>query len=126
MDGADVPSEIVVTDSRIDPARLRMLLERFFGDMAKVVVDVRRRRVAVGGELHADAEALLLDDGSRQVDLWGANYFPGLGLGKCIEFTALMNIRPAQGNRSMEIQDPGVREAVRGIIHDLVGSGEPL
>jgi len=126
MDAASVPPEILITDVRVEPARLRLLVEQWFGDMVKVVVDVGRRRAALGGELHADAEALLLADGSRQVDLWGSNYYPGLGPARCIEFTALINIRPARGNRSMEIQDPVVREAVRGIVHNLVGAGEPL
>lgn len=123
---AAIPSGILIADARVDPARLRELVDQYFGDMVKVVVDVRRRVVAVGGELHADAEALLLEHGSRQTDLWGANYYPGLGPSGCIEFTALINIRPAQANRSMEIQDPDVREAVRAIVHDLVGTGEPL
>ena len=75
--------------------------------------------------MHANAEALFLADGSRQLDVWGANYYPGFGAAHCIEYTALINIRPAQGNRSMEIQEPNLRETVRSIIHDLIGSGEP-
>ena len=69
---------------------------------------VNRRLVAVGGELHADAEALLLESGSRQSDLWGANYMPGTGPERCLELTAMINIRPGQGNRSMVVQDPEV------------------
>ncbi len=38
----------------------------------------------------------------------------------------LINIRPAQENRSMEIQDPAVRERVREITFRLIGEGEPL
>jgi hypothetical protein len=88
----------------------------------------RGRALPEGGTLTRliVGEALLLAEGSRLADLWGANYFPGLGLLHCIEFTALINIRPAQGNRSMEIQDPAVCESVRDIVHDLIGSGEPL
>lgn len=121
-----IPSGILIVGSRVDPADLRALVEQYFGDMVKLVVDVRRRVVAVGGELHADAEALLIEQGSRQTDLWGASYYPGLGASQCLEFTALINIRPAQGNRSMKIEDPGTREAVREIVHELVGAGEPL
>jgi hypothetical protein len=80
----------------------------------------------VGGELHADAEALLLSQGSHQEDLWGANYYPGRGQEDCIEYTALINIRPAQGNRSMEVADPELRRAVREITFALLGRGEPL
>jgi len=91
-----------------------------------VIVDIERGVAAVGGELHADAEALLLDAGSRQADLWGANYFPGLGREQCIEYTSLINIRPAHGNRSMEIESQAVRERVRTLTFALVGEGESL
>ncbi len=101
-------------------------MDLFFEDMVKYVVDVERGVAAVGGEMHADAEQALLDDGSRQADLWGANYYPGRGPEECIEYTALINIRPAQGNRSMEIQDPAVRERVRQLTWALIGEGEPL
>ena len=94
--------------------------------MVKLVVDVRRGVVAIGGELHADAEALLLEQGSRQEDLWGANYFPGLGPERSIEFTALINIRPARGNRSMEIQSQEARDGVRRLVTAIVGEGEAL
>jgi hypothetical protein len=117
---------IVVVDRRIDPVELRRIVALYFGDMVKVVIDVRRRVVAVGGELHADAEQVLLAQGSTQAALWGANYFPGRGPDGCIEYTALINIRPSQGNRSMEIQDTDTRRAVREITHDLIGRGEEL
>ena len=126
MDAVSLPPDILLTDARVDLAHLRALVDGWFGDMVKIVVDVQRRRIAIGGELHADAEALLLEDGSRQVDLWGANYYPGLGVSRCIEYTALINIRPAQGNRSMEIQDSTVRDTIRMIVRALIGSGEPL
>jgi hypothetical protein len=117
---------IVVVSTRIDAADLKRLVELFFVDMVKLVVDVERTLVAVGGELHADAEAILLEAGSRQVDLWGANYYPGLGPDQCLEYTALINVRPAQGNRSMEVQDPATRERMAVLVRALVGTGEPL
>jgi len=126
MRAPGTPPDILIVRSKVDPADLRRLVDQYFGDMVKLVVDVRRRVVAIGGELHADAEALLLADGSAQVDLWGANYYPGLGPSSSVEFTALINIRPAQGNPSMEIQDAGARDAVREIVHALVGKGDPL
>ena len=121
----DLPP-IVITDQKLDKADLARLVQAHFGDMVKYVVDVRRRRIAVGGELHADGESLLLDDGSAQQDLWGANYYPARGPDGCIEFTALINIRPAQGNRGMEIDDPTIRELVRDITRQLIGNGETL
>lgn len=131
---ATVPRESVVTpepdvlllDHRIAPAELGRLVKAHFEDMVKYVVDVERGLIALGGEMHVDAEQVLLEAGSRQANLWGANYYPGRGRDGCIEFTSLINIRPASGNRGMEIQDPALREKVRAITHALVGEGEPL
>ena len=123
---SSVPPDIVIVDRRIDPRELARLTGRFFGDMVKLVVDIDRGIAAVGGELHADAEALLLDAGSRPEHIWGANYFPGRGRERCLEFTALINIRPSLGNRSMEVQDERVRERIRNIAVSLLGEGEPL
>ena len=122
----DSSPDIVVVETRIEPSVLRRLVESYFEDMAKYVVDLERGVAAVGGELHADEEALLLEHGSRQEDLWGANYYPGRGPEGCIEYTSLINIRPAQGNRSMVVEDDAVRERVREITFALIGQGEPL
>lgn len=116
--------DILLLDRRIHPGELRRLADACFHDMVKYVVDVRRRLAAVGGELHADAERLLLENGSRQADLWGANYYPGRGAEDCIEYTALINIRPAEGNRSMEVADEALRQRIREITFELIGRGE--
>lgn len=120
------PEPIVIVDRRIDAEVLSRLTALFFEDMVKYVVDLERRVAAVGGELHADGEALLIGAGSDQRDLWGANYYPGRGEDGCIEYTALINIRPGQGNRSMEVEDPGVRDRIRTLTFELIGGGEPL
>lgn len=113
-------------DRRIDPEVLARLVQTYFQDMVKYVVDVSREVVAVGGELHADAEQLLLEAGSQQSDLWGANYYPGTGEEHCIEYTALINIRPTEGNRGMEIVDEALREKIRDLTFELIGRGEEL
>ena len=79
---------------------------------------------AVGGELHADA--LLLEQGSRQEDLWGANYYPGRGEDLCIEYTSLINIRPAQGNPGMTLSDEHLRRRLQELTYSLIGRGESL
>jgi hypothetical protein len=117
---------IVITGRPIDASTLKRLTAHWFGDMVKLVVDIERRVAALGGELHADAEALLLEDGSRHADLWGANYFPGAGPERCLELTALIKIRPGQGNRGMVVQDSAVAAKMCAIVSDLVGRGEPL
>lgn len=119
------PEDVLVLEQRIERADLARLLG-LFGDIIKYVADVERGVIAIGGELHADAEQVLLEQGSRPADLWGANYYPGRGREGCIEFTSLINIRPARGNRSMEVEDPAVRERIRALTFALVGAGEPL
>ncbi len=121
----DPPATVLVRD-RISPAELARLVHLHFGDMVKFVVDLERRILAIGGELHADAEQVLLEDGSRQFDLWGANYFPGRGEVECIEYTSLINIRPARGNRGMVVEELSTQEAIREIVFERVGRGEPL
>jgi hypothetical protein len=116
------PSVVVIQD-RIQPALLRRLVDAWFGDMVKVVVDVSRGVIAVGGEMHADAVAVLLEQGSLQEDLWGASYLPGQGPDGCIESTSLINIRPARGNRGMEVEDAAVRDRIRELTFALVGDG---
>ena len=119
-------SDIVICRERIAVEELARLVNRFFGDMVKIVVDVRRRVLAAGGELPADAEQVLLTDGSRQVDLWGANYYPATDPELCIEYTALINIRPSQDNPSMEVMDEHLRHSIREVVTAMLGQGEAL
>jgi len=86
--------------------------------MIKIVVDVRRHILAGGGEMHADCEAVLLELGSEQDDLWGANWYP---VEQQIEFESLINIRPRLGNRSIIIQSEQLRQKVATIVQELLG-----
>ena len=87
------------------------------GGYVKVVVDVKRGILAAGGELHVDGEKLLLDDGSRQVDLWGG----GIDLESDeVDFDSLINIRPIQGNTSREVLDQKIRKEMETVIHKLL------
>ena len=96
-------------------------LERFrnapFEKMIKFAVDVRLRRIALGGEMHADAEEMLLREGSNQPDIWGGNLWPWEQPAR-IEYISLINIRPAADNRGMEILLDDVRTAVQEIVRD--------
>lgn len=116
--------EILVLDSPIAKPDLRRLVSEQYGSMVKFVVDIERERIAIGGELHADAEAVLLEVGSRQQDLWGGNYVPGRGPDRCIEYTSFINIRPQLENFGTEITIESVRGRVRELVHRLIGRGE--
>ena len=104
----------------ITRAELGALAEAQFGDMVKAVVDVARRRLAIGGELHADEEAALLDDGSRQDDLWGINLYPAERSDDWIEFDCVINVRPSLGNRSRGVEEEARRTLIRAIVAALV------
>jgi hypothetical protein len=84
----------------------------------KVAVDIERGVLAGGGALHADCEVVLLEDGSQQIDIWGADWIPSSGE---VKYEALINIRPSQGNLSMTIQDASVRDRVKKVVESLLG-----
>jgi hypothetical protein len=119
---ADAP--ILVVTKPLPPAELAELVGAPFPDMVKFVVDVERRIVAVGGHLHADAEALLIERGSRQGSLWGGNYHPALDDDECVEYESLINIRPGR-NPGLEVEDPALRARMREVIFALIGRGRP-
>ena len=98
--------------------REKQALEHF-GDFVKVVVDIDRTILAMGCELHVDCAQELEQDGSKPEHLWGANVYP---ISKEIDFVSLINIRPAVGNRAMEIEKPEIRSQVEAIITNLLFS----
>ena len=69
--------------------------------------------------MHADCEQVMLENGSEQDDIWGANWYPS---DQRIEFEALINIRPVLGNRGMLIQSQEIRNAVEAITRSLLGA----
>lgn len=107
---------MTILEKPITVKELKGIAADSFGDMVKAVVDVERKLVAIDAELHADLEALLLDDGSSQNDLWGINFYPGLAGDDFVEFDSMINMRPSQGNMSMGVEDPGVRENILAVV----------
>lgn len=99
---------------------LNEMAKQQFGDMIKVVVDVEQGIMAIGGELHSDEEAVLLDQGSSQRNLWGINLYPEKSAEEWIEFDSMINVRPSGGNRSRYVESREVREAVTKIVNRLV------
>jgi len=105
----------IVRDT-ISLADVQELAQRGFGDMVKACVDIRRAIMAIGGELHSDEEAVLLDDGYTQADVWGINIYPDEAGDAWIEFDAMINVRPAQGNRSRGVEDPSIQSEIRRVV----------
>ena len=91
-----------------------------FGNMVKAVVDVDKGLLALDAELHSDLEALLLENGSKQEDLWGINLYPELPDNQFVEFDSMINMRPSQGNRSRGVESEEVRSKIIEIIKNIV------
>lgn len=91
-----------------------------FGDLVKAVVDVRRQTMAVDAEMHSDEEAVLLERGSAQEDLWGINLYPALLGSDVVEFDSVINLRPSRGNRTRGVEDGAVRERILAIVESTV------
>jgi hypothetical protein len=94
--------------------------EMVFQNTIKYVVDIQREIIAIGGDMHADGAALLLDAGSNLTNLWGANFYPFKTGKSRIEYTSFINIRPQQDNYSMEISKPEIRKKVELISEKLI------
>ena len=87
-----------------------------FGNMVKAVVDVEKEIIAMDAELHSDLEALLLDNGSKQKNLWGINLYPEIHGDDFVEFDSMINMRPSQGNRSRGVENEEIRRKITDIV----------
>jgi hypothetical protein len=113
--------DVEVVRDGVSLEHLAAMAEDGFGDLVKAVVDVRIGIIAIGGGLHADEEAVLLDLGSAQVDLWGINLYPEQhGTEDWIEFDSMINVRPKQNNRSRSVEDAETRRQIVDIVGRLV------
>jgi hypothetical protein len=112
--------EIKIVQDSISKRELEKMAQELFGDFVKAVVDVERGIAAFGGELHADEEAKLLEEGSKQENLWGVNIYPDRPSDEQIEFNSMINIRPSQGNRSRNVENKEVRAEIRKVVNKLI------
>ena len=105
---------IHIIRERATAEQMREMLETL-QTYIKLAVDVRRRLIAGGGGMHADCEAALLEDGSQQVDVWGADWVPD---SREVRYESLINIRPKQKNRSLRIEDAKLREKIERVVRE--------
>lgn len=111
---------VEIVRNSITEAKLEEVARDQFGDFVKAVIDVEKGIMAIGGELHADEEAVLMAEGSEQNNLWGINIYPGREEGERIEFDSMINVRPSQGNRSRNVENGVLREKIKAIVKKLV------
>jgi hypothetical protein len=107
---------MIIIKENIPRQELARMAAEGFGDMVKGVVDIAREWLALDAELHADLEALLLEEGSRQMDLWGVNLYPEMQGDDFLEYDSMINLRPSQGNRTRGVEDEATRRRIREIV----------
>jgi hypothetical protein len=108
-------------DDMISIAELKIMAERMYGSLVKADVDIANNILLVDMDMHADGEALLLDRGSKQEDLWGINLYPDqYATDEFIDFDSMINIRPRQNNPSRDVLDAVIREQITEIVNNKV------
>jgi len=79
-----------------------------------------RAVMIAGTSRHSDAETLLLEQGSKQADLWGINLYLKKSRDEWIEYDSMINLRPWQDNDSRGVDDLAIRQKIREIVDQLV------
>ena len=108
---------ILIIREVVTPEQINQMTEQFGSNFIKLAVDVNREILAGGGELHSDCEQALLEDGSQQVDVWGADWHPE---SRNVTFESIINMRPQQQNFSMEVQDLTLRSRIEKVVRELL------
>ena len=112
---------MIIVKNSISLDELKKMSEKMYGGLVKAVVDIEKEIMAIDAELHADEEALLLNEGSKQEHLWGINIYPNnRDSENFIEFDSMINLRPSQDNRSRSIESKNLQEKIIAIVRKLV------
>lgn len=105
----------------ISVTELKEMAQRMYGNMVKADVDIEKGVVLVDMDMHADGEAYLLEQGSKNKDVWGLNLHPEkYGTDDFIEFDSMINIRPSQKNFTKSVEDESVQKKIRSLINGVV------
>lgn len=109
------------TVDTISVDKLSQIANKMYGSLVKAVVDLRKYILAIDAEMHADLEQYLLEQGSKQNDLWGINLYPAkFGTDDFIEFDSMINIRPSQKNMTRGIDNQAVRKRIIKLVNSKV------
>ena len=113
--------DVKIIKKPINKKELIDVAKKQFGDLIKVVVDIKQEIIAIGGELHADEEALLIEkEHSKREHIWGINIYPGKPKEEWIEFDSVINLKPSFNNKSRGVEDSDAKDKIKNIIHKLI------
>ena len=109
-----------IVDDKITLSALKTMSKNMFGNIVKAVVDIDKEIMAVDAPMHADEEAELIKNGSKQENLWGINLYPDETGNDFVEFDSMINLRPSANNRTRGIEDLMIRKKIVNIVNKLV------
>lgn len=105
----------------ISLVELNMMAQKMYGNLVKAVVDIQKEVMVVDSAFHSDQEEFLTENDSQQTNLWGINLHPDkFGQDGWIEFDSMINLRPADNNRTRGVEDPQIQKKIRDIVAKLV------
>ena len=107
---------LILVKAKISPNDLKKAAEDLDG-YVKFVVDLEKEILTAGGIRHVEGERLLLENGSKQENLWGGGL--DLETGE-MDFDSMINIRPNQGNTSREVLDQDIRDKMSEMVNKLL------
>ena len=112
---------IKIIKNPISKEELAQIAREQFGFLVKVVVDIEQETMALGGELHADEEVVLMEkEDSKREHTWGINLYPEKSGEEFIEFDSMINLKPSFGNRSRDVENAELREKIKKIVKKLI------
>ncbi len=114
--------KIIEASEKISRKQLKEGAGKTFGNLVKAVVDIEKEIMAIDAELHSDEEALLLENGSKQENLWGINIYPELEGNDFIEFDSMINLRPSHGNKSRGVDNQEIRRKITAVVAKLLNN----
>lgn len=111
----------ILKEKPITKQELRDMAKGAFGDLVKAVVDIEQGILALGGEFHADEEALLMEqEGSKREYTWGINLYPEKSGEELIEFDSVINLKPSFGNRTRGVRNEEAQKKIREIVKKFI------
>ena len=109
-----------VVEEKISISELKEMASRMFGNLVKATVDVERGILVVDADLHSDEETYLLNNGSKQENIWGINIYPNEDKEKMIEFDSMINLKPSFGNNSRGVEDKDIQKKIIDIVNSKI------
>jgi len=102
---------IITTEKPYSKEEIEQLKEQF-EVYIKTVIDIENKTCSAGMDRHFEGEQILLDQGSRQSNIWGGGI--DLETGE-IDFNSFVNIRPNDNNTKNEIQSEEIRKKYKNL-----------